>query len=487
LVKPVRIQQCKALVQKMKKRTPASKDAPVQSGLANYENLKFLGQGAAGAVSLVRNKQDGLLYALKAINLNFLNEKDRRNAESEAQFLRVLSGPTLISYHESFIDKNNIYIVMEYAENGCLSSRIEQYRVQGKKFGTETILIYMAEMTLGLLAMHSKNILHRDIKTQNIFITASEVLKIGDFGISREVNSQTAKIMTSCGTPYFMPPEVIQGKPYDNKADIWALGIILYELITFKKPFDDETINGVFDKIVRSPYEPLPAEIDSDLKMLVAALLNKDHRKRPNVFDLANIPCIRSRIQQFVEKYNCEEQVMSVFVKEKAGPKQDLQTATESQVSQYLLNEDQLEELTGIIRNDITIRDYKNGWFGSFKRCAQGCDIIGWILEHVEQNEKKARTICAKMVETEMVRSVSGETGFDPTGLYQFYMDRDDIPDNMIRRWKGDVRDALEVSVSLVKKMDDIYAKSFVEIDDQSKSMADHFRGDRCRFCNQVY
>ena len=98
--------------------------------------------------------------------------------------------------------------------------------------------------------MHSKKILHRDIKTQNIFITKG-VLKLGDFGISKELETMNMKAQTACGTPYFMPPEVCLGKPYDNKADVWAIGVILYELITLKKPFDSDSLNGVFAKIVK--------------------------------------------------------------------------------------------------------------------------------------------------------------------------------------------------------------------------------------------
>lgn len=108
------------------------------------------------------------------------------------------------------------------------------------------------------MAMHSKNILHRDIKTQNIFITQNDILKIGDFGISKQVETISPLTNTVCGTPYFMPPEVCLGKPYDSKADVWAVGVILYELITLKKPFDSDSINGVFDKIIKSPPDPLP-------------------------------------------------------------------------------------------------------------------------------------------------------------------------------------------------------------------------------------
>ena len=82
--------------------------------------------------------------------------------------------------------------------------------------------------------MHSKNILHRDIKTQNIFITKDGILKLGDFGISRELESRDQKAATSCGTPIVMSPEVCLGLPYDTKADVWSLGVILYELIMMR-------------------------------------------------------------------------------------------------------------------------------------------------------------------------------------------------------------------------------------------------------------
>ena len=96
------------------------------------------------------------------------------------------------------------------------------------------------------MVLHHKKILHRDVKSQNIFIDAKGVLKLGDFGISRELESKDAKAGTSCGTPLFMPPEVCLGHKYDFKADVWAMGVILYELLCLKKPFESETINGVY-------------------------------------------------------------------------------------------------------------------------------------------------------------------------------------------------------------------------------------------------
>ena len=101
---------------------------------------------------------------------------------------------------------------------------------------------YLAEITVAVMFMHNKHILHRDIKCHNIFISADGILKLGDFGISREIESTNAKLKTAAGTPYFMAPEVLKGIPYDSKADMWSVGVILYELITLKKPFDCDTV-----------------------------------------------------------------------------------------------------------------------------------------------------------------------------------------------------------------------------------------------------
>ena len=112
-------------------------------------------------------------------------------------------------------------------------------------------------------------------KTQNIFIDNSGVHKLGDFGISRELK-QDAMAQTACGTPYFMPPEVCLGKPYDSKADVWAIGVIIYELIMLKKPFRGEEILNVLQSITKSSYDPLYDDSDPDLKQLVVSLLQKD-------------------------------------------------------------------------------------------------------------------------------------------------------------------------------------------------------------------
>ena len=118
------------------------------------------------------------------MDLQYMNPKERKSAECEVEFLRVINGPTIIKFAESFIENQNIYILMEYAEGGNLSELIAKTKAENKRFSEDQILMYTAQLTLSLLALHSKQVLHRDVKSQNIFIK-NGVLKLGDFGISK--------------------------------------------------------------------------------------------------------------------------------------------------------------------------------------------------------------------------------------------------------------------------------------------------------------
>ena len=119
----------------------------------------------AGAVSVYKNVLDGQEYALKEIDLTYLSDSDKKSAQNEVQFLKVLRGPTIVKFWESFVHNQKIYIVMEFASQGALSSQISKKVMSGGKYEFQTILAYVAQITLAIMIMHAKNILHRDIKT----------------------------------------------------------------------------------------------------------------------------------------------------------------------------------------------------------------------------------------------------------------------------------------------------------------------------------
>jgi hypothetical protein len=118
------------------------------------------------------------------------------------------------------------------------------------------------------------------------------------------------------------------------------------------------------------------------------------------------------------------------------------------------------------MRKSIRIQDYKNGWFAKHLRCAQGADIYGWVIEHVESNPQKANVLCQKMIERDIIQNVDNKKVFNINDLYRLYMDREDIADNLVRKWKSEVRGALEVSVNLIPKIEDVYNQAIVEEDE---------------------
>jgi NIMA (never in mitosis gene a)-related kinase len=124
--------------------------------------------------------------------------------------------------------------------------------------------------------VHDRKIIHRDLKTQNIFLTKDGIIKLGDFGIARVLNHTREKCKTMVGTPYYLSPEIIDSRDYSFKTDIWSLGVILYELCALKPPFNAESLHGLALKIVRGQYNPLPDKFSSNVKNLIKNLLNVD-------------------------------------------------------------------------------------------------------------------------------------------------------------------------------------------------------------------
>ena len=139
---------------------------------------------------------------------------------------------------------------------------------------------------LGLAYIHKKNILHRDLKAQNIFLTKEENVKIGDLGVAKTLSSTNKFASTFVGTPYYLSPEICEEKPYNEKSDVWALGIILYEMITRKHAFDANNPPSLFIKILTTNPEPIPSNYSHDFTLILNLLLEKNYLKRPTIFEL---------------------------------------------------------------------------------------------------------------------------------------------------------------------------------------------------------
>ena len=195
---------------------------------------------------------------------------------------------------------------MDYADGGDLSMKIREQN--GKFFPENKILDWFTQVCLAIKHIHDRKILHRDIKSQNIFLMKNGQIKLGDFGIAKCLNQTIDKAKTYVGTPYYLSPEIINSQPYDFKSDIWSLGVLLYEMCALKMPFDASNLPQLYIKIINCNYQPLSNNYSEELKKLVKAMLNETSLKRPNIGEVLNYPIIKSRIRKFLndEEYEAE-------------------------------------------------------------------------------------------------------------------------------------------------------------------------------------
>jgi len=150
----------------------------------------------------------------------------------EAKILELLQHPCIVTFREVYKTKaGQLCIVMDYADGGDLAQKITELKKQNFNYmPEEQILTWFVQMCLALKHVHDRKILHRDLKSQNIFLMKSGMIKLGDFGIARVLNSTNELAATVVGTPYYLSPEIVQSNHYDFKTDIWSLGVLLYEM-----------------------------------------------------------------------------------------------------------------------------------------------------------------------------------------------------------------------------------------------------------------
>ena len=214
--------------------------------------------------------------------------------------------PNIIHFREVQNHNNYLYIVMDYADGGDLSMKIKEQR--GKFFPEDKILDWFTQVCLAIKHIHDRRILHRDIKSQNIFLMKNGQVKLGDFGIAKCLNHTIDKAKTYVGTPYYLSPEIINSQPYDFKSDIWSLGVLLYEMCALKMPFDASNLPQLYIKIINCNYPPLSNIYSEDLKKLVKSMLNETSLKRPNITDILDYPIIKQRIKKFLNEKEYQDE-----------------------------------------------------------------------------------------------------------------------------------------------------------------------------------
>jgi NIMA (never in mitosis gene a)-related kinase len=261
--------------------------------MKDFEVLNKLGQGSFGTVFKVRRKADRNLYVMKMINISQMDRRGQQESINEVKILASLDSPYIVKYYDSFLENKTLHIVMEYCDKGDLSQSIRNQ--MGRFLPENKIWKFFIQMCLGLEFVHSKKILHRDIKSMNVFLVRDDNIRIGDLGVAKVLANTAAFAHTMVGTPYYLSPELCEEKPYNVKSDVWALGCVLYELCTLKHPFDAINQGALILKIIKGTYLPISSGFSQELKEVVDLCLCKDYRKRPNITGVLNRTGMKDR------------------------------------------------------------------------------------------------------------------------------------------------------------------------------------------------
>ena len=254
---------------------------------SKYEIIKPLGQGSFGSAFLIKNKNDNKNYVLKNIPLETATKEEIKYFQNEAKILSSLNSNYIVKFYESFTYNNTFNIIMEFCQGLDLKKFIQERKKENKLIDIKEIYNIIIEICLGLKEIHTKNLIHRDIKPDNIFLTKNLNVKIGDFGIAKILDAGTQYAKTTAGSMIYMAPELINGKKYNNKVDIWALGCILYELCTFNLCYRGNCINEICNKILNKKYNKFSEELYGiKMQTLLDLLFTSDYKKRPSAQEI---------------------------------------------------------------------------------------------------------------------------------------------------------------------------------------------------------
>lgn len=246
----------------------AQRAAQDVAGLKDYQLGDCLGKGAFGSVYRALNWGTGETVAIKQVRLENLGAADLKNMEMEIDLLKNLNHSNIVKYHGFVRSSENLYIILEYCENGSLHSICKNFG----KFPENLVALYMSQVLNGLLYLHEQGVIHRDIKGANILTTKEGLVKLADFGVATKQSGLDQSSVV--GTPYWMAPEVIELSGATTSSDIWSVGCTVIELIEGKPPYHKLQPMQALFRIVNDEHPPIPGSASPVSAATSTALLN---------------------------------------------------------------------------------------------------------------------------------------------------------------------------------------------------------------------
>ncbi|EAN92613.1 putative Mitogen-activated kinase kinase kinase [Trypanosoma cruzi] len=251
---------------------------------------RVLGKGGFGCATLYEEVHTpGSFVVVKDINMQIMKKEEEMKAvEMEVAILRRSCGhPNIVQFLDYYHDGQfMMYIVMEYCEGGDLARLEEQMQFRVFHQPERFVASILIQMLVGLYYLHvDQHTLHRDIKPQNVFLCSDGTIRIGDFGVSTVLNQYGCRAKAVCGSPFYMAPELCEEKAYDGKADLWSLGVMMYELMVLERPFNAKSIPALTRQIIHGEFSPIPRELhySAQLVEMVESFLQTSPTARPTL------------------------------------------------------------------------------------------------------------------------------------------------------------------------------------------------------------
>jgi len=246
---------------------PSCKDDNV-----SYRRLRLLGQGSFGKAFLARDLATNDLCVMKQVRVEKMDAKARDTAVREAVALRRVRHPNVVRFRQVFVRSGWLCLVMDFADGGDLCAAVKERARSKVPFEESAVLECFAQVADAVSYVHQQKMVHRDIKSRNIFLCRTGKALLGDFGLVRLLESTCELAHTRVGTPYYLSPEIIRKQPYNYKTDVWSLGVLLYEMAALVRPFAG-TLETLPKVILKGTYEPLGSHYGKGLHDLVAGML----------------------------------------------------------------------------------------------------------------------------------------------------------------------------------------------------------------------
>ena len=277
---------------KVRKEGEGAKDArpPIPRASTRHDARSSPSHPPSSQVYKARRRHTGTLVAIKFISKAGKSERDVRGLRAEIDILRSVRHPHVVAMLDAFETATDFAVVTEYAhgelfevleDDGCL--------------GEDAVRHVAGQLVAALHHLHGRRIIHRDMKPQNVLVAGGGVLKLCDFGFARSLSAATAVVTSVKGTPLYMAPELVRERPYDHRADLWSLGVILYELFAGRPPFYTSSIVALVRAVVADPVV-LPRGASPKFASLLSGLLTKDPASRLDWPDLLHHPFLAGAV-----------------------------------------------------------------------------------------------------------------------------------------------------------------------------------------------